>query len=186
MIRNISYLFVIIISSVFIGCGSDDKPNRETGNYIKFSVAGSLMDGVYHIEENEDDEFSQGIVTGIIVPNGNGESFMTLGFTDNSQKLSVTFSIPARKGLMELTDDIEMGMSITNQNPNNMGDDYTILASKSVSLNITELETTNLGFLSTIKRAKGSFNGIMIYQDNVTGQEFSHTVTGDFLINKFF
>lgn len=184
--KNIRFL-LLFTTALFLGsCESDDKLNRETGNYIKFSVAGSLMDGVYHIEENEDDEFSQGIVTGIIVPNGNGESFMTLGFTDNSQKLSVSFTIPARTGLMELTDDIEMGMSITNQNPNNMGDDYTILASKSVSLNITELETTNLGFLSTIKRAKGHFNGIMIYQDNVTGQEFSHTVTGDFLINKFF
>lgn len=186
MTRNISYLFALIISFMFVGCGDDDKPNRETGNYIKFSVAGPLMDGVYRIEENLDDEFSEGMVSGLVVPNGDGGNSVVLGFTDNSQKLAVSFTIPARTGLMELEEDIAMSMTITDQNQNNMGDDHTILVSKSVSLNVAEFETTSFGIFSNVKRAKGSFNGIMIYRDVVSGQEFSHTVTGDFLINKFF
>jgi len=186
-IKNV--LIAITITLMVMGCGSDDKPNREAGNYIHFSLAGSLMDGVYHIEEDSDNpDSSQGMVTGMVIPDLEaGIDLVTLGFTDNSQKLGVTLMFSARTGLFELgDDDMGLSLSITDQNTNNIGDDYTILVSKSVSLNVQELEMTNLGFMSTIKRAKGHFNGVVYYEDIVTGEQYSHTITGDFLVNKFF
>lgn len=195
MTKNIkNVLIAITVALLFVGCGDDDNFNRETGNYIHFSLAGSLMDGVYRIEENldydnEDDPgFSQGMVTGMVIPDLEaGINLVTLGFTDSSQNLSVTLMFTGRTGLFELgSDDMALSLSITDQNTNNIGDDYTILVSKSVSLNVQELEMTNLGFISTVKRAKGHFNGVMTYVNVATGEEYSHTITGDFLVNKFF
>lgn len=185
------YLICLVFSFIaFSSCKGDDEGNRRTANYIHFSVDGSLMPGVYDIrqevDENDDYWANSGMVTGIVTPNENGEKVAILGFTDNAQNLAVTISVPAKKGIYEMgLSDLEKYISITNTNTNNMGEDYTLLVSKTMSLNVKEIETST-GMFATVRHIKGSFNGVMVHIDSQTDMEYAHTVTGEFEINQFF
>ncbi len=187
---NVVFVFFLLIG--FIGCNADDDGNHDTENKISFSVEGSLMPGNYLIqqtydENNDETAWDNGIVTGMVVPTENGDQIAIVTFSDQNQKLSVTLSIPAKTGVFEvLDDDIEQYMSITNTNPNTMGEDYTILASKTMSVNVSEFESGSMGAFGTIRKMRGTFNGVMVHKDIQNQMEYPHTVTGEFVVNQFF
>lgn len=183
------YLICLVFSFItFSSCKGDDEGNTRTANYIHFSVDGPLMSGIYDIRQESDNiGTTNGVsVTGLVTPNDDGEKIATLGFSDLSQNLAVTINVPAKKGIYEMgLIDLEKYISITNTNTNNMGEDYTLLVSKTMSLNVKEIETST-GMFATVRHIKGSFNGVMVHIDSQTDMEYAHTVTGEFEINQFF
>lgn len=186
-IKNTIFLAITIV--LFAACGSDDDSvnTDNSGSYINFSVSGQMMNGDYQIKENENEPFSEGIITGVIIHNSEVDGkYALMTFTDENQNLVVSLTTPAKKGTFTLDENNEdiVLMNIIDEEPSGIEGDYMLLMSTELTVSITEFETTTAGIFESVKKAKGSFNGVFLYLSATTGEEYAHTVTGDFNINK--
>ncbi len=159
---------------VFASCSKLDTNPK--GSFINFALSGSLLNGDFEIKKmdviNDYDK-----ATGYILPASESVSETALiNYQDHDQGLSVNLVFPAEKKLFEMQYNDSYHISVTDLSSN------TILVSKTVSMNVSEFKKTGTGILAKMS-ATGNFNGIMVFVDVATGQEYSHTITGKFEFN---
>jgi hypothetical protein len=166
-------LFVFIIMSA---CNKDKLNNA---SFIKFEVAGPLMNGVFTIEDKGQVFFP--LATGLLYPKTDTEEETAiLTYQNEDQDLSVVLVFPPKKGLIELLLDETHYIGVSDLKNN------VFLASKTVSLNVSSFKKRGSPLSNALGGtfdAKGTFNGIMVYVDSSTGEEFSHVFTGEFEYN---
>ncbi|MCA1761079.1 MAG: hypothetical protein LC658_15030 [Bacteroidales bacterium] len=159
---------------VFSSCSKSDISPK--GSFINFALSGSLLNGDFEIKKMDViSDYDK--ATGYILSASEDLSETALiNYQDHDQGLSVNLVFPAEKKLFEMQYNDIYYISVTDLNSN------TILVSKTVSMNVSDLKKTGTGVLSKMS-AKGNFNGIMVYVDAATGQEYSHTLSGKFEFN---
>lgn len=169
------FLAVPLLFSLIL-VGGCNKENLSKQSFIKFELAGTLMNGVFTIEEDKDVIFP--LATGLIYPETDTEEETAiLTYQNEDQDLAVTLVFPPKKGLIELLFDETNYLSISDL------ENQVFLASKTVSLNVSSFKKVGNPLINALGgtfEAKGTFNGVMVYVDGSTGEEFSHTVTGEF------
>jgi hypothetical protein len=159
---------------VFTACSKSDSNPK--GSFINFALSGALLNGDFEIKKTDViSDYDK--ATGYILPASESVSETALiNYQDHNQGLSVNLVFPAEKNLFELQYNDSYHISVTNVISS------TILVSKTVSLNVSDLKKTGTGILAKMS-ATGNFNGIMVYVDVATGQEYPHTITGKFEFN---
>jgi hypothetical protein len=168
------YIFILLLAPflfTYVSCSkTDTKPKV---SFINFALSGSLLNGDFEIKKtdmvNDLDK-----ATGLLLPATESASETAIiNFQDHDQGLSVNLVFPAEKKLFEMLFNDIYYISVSHAGSN------TNLASKTVSMNVSEFKKTGIAFISKIS-ATGNFNVIMVYVDAATDQEYPHTITGRF------
>ena len=171
-----SFIFSVFAVFMFVFAGCSKSDINEKGSFINFALSGSLLSGDFEIKKMDViSDYDK--ATGYIFPASESVSETALiNYQDHDQGLSVNLVFPAEKKLFEMQYNDSYHISVTDLNSN------TILVSKTVSMNVSEFKKTGTGILAKMS-ATGNFNGIMVFVDVATGQEYSHTITGKFEFN---
>ncbi|WP_372948688.1 hypothetical protein [Mariniphaga sp.] len=171
------YSFVLTLVTLLIVLTSCSKlDTNPKGSFINFALSGSLLNGDFEIKKMDGiSDYDK--ATGYILPASESVSETALiNYQDHDQGLSINLVFPAEKKLFEMQYNDSYHISVTDLSSN------TILVSKTVSMNVSEFKKTGTGILAKMS-ATGNFNGIMVFVDAATGQEYSHTLSGKFEFN---
>lgn len=165
------YAFFLL---ALVSCSKSDTNPK--GSFINFALSGSLLNGDFEIKKMDViSDYDK--ATGYILPASESVSETALiNYQDHDQGLSVNLVFPAEKKLFEMLYNDSYHISVTDLSSN------TILVSKTVSMNVSDFKKTGIGILAKMS-ATGNFNGIMVFVDVATGQEYAHTITGKFQFN---
>lgn len=173
--KTIPFLSLLFLCTLTLGCSKDDGNNddeQSRATYINFSVAGSSKYGTFNI--NDDDNNSNQNVTGLVVPNEDGNAVL-VDYYDANQLMSVNISAPAAIGTYEISN--------TNPYDYNIGFGFENLSleASTMSINITSIEFNGL----ILEHIKGSFTGVALYTYSINGDEIQepHLVDGTFEYN---
>ncbi len=164
----------IVFIVVFASCSKSDISPK--GSFINFALSGSHFNGDFEIKKTDlISDYDK--ATGYILSATEGLSETALiNYQDHDQGLSVNLIFPAEKKLFEMQYNDIYYLSVTDLISSK------ILVSKTVSMNVSEIQKTGTGILNKMS-ASGNFNGIMVYVDVATGQEYPHTISGKFEFN---
>jgi len=175
-IKNLLPIFPLLFGLLFISCNKDEDGNGDS--FITFAVSGPLMNGDFEIRQKKDVDF--GLANGFIVPADAdvGESAL-ITYQDENSSLVASIALPAKSGKTELLFNDPHHISITY-----IMDDSVILASKMVSMNVTKFKKKSVSLLPIgTMDMSGNFEGIMVWVDASTNEEYTHTITGRFVYN---
>jgi len=166
---------VLLIGLLNFSC---NKEEDNGDSFINFAVSGPLMNGDFEIRQRKNQDF--GLANGFVIPaDGNTVESVIITFQDESLSLLASMALPARSGMTELLFDDPHHLTISQTT-----EESVILASKMVSMNVTKFKKRSISIspIGTMDMT-GNFDGIMVWVDSSTGEEYTHTITGRFVFN---
>jgi hypothetical protein len=210
-LKLLKILIVLVSIIIFISCSNSDDGNgngdgsSEGTSYISYDVIGSAVNGAaFKIPPDNLNDPSNVMILGAINPGGlDGILSLTFatGFGINDTYMDFTINAPATVGSHPVGEILTTNTGIISDLPqyhtivsfsdafydsdnDNDNDLLTNLLSKTISVQITEIETTQVNGITVLKYVKGSVVGGAVYKaytgPTTDPQELFHTVDADF------